>query len=127
MTRRAALTGLVPQLCLSLACALVRAAPPTPMPVWVRSLNASEVDVYLACGSHDALQLGTIEEEGSDAFQVPEKRLLCGEGLNFFLLVREGRRGYWVGPFWPRATEGVRLLIEEYAGLSSAELIAGMR
>ena len=97
------------------------------MPVWVRSLNASDVDVYLACGSHDARQLGTIEEEGSDACQVPEKRLLCAEGLNFFLVVREGRSGYWVGPFWPQATEGVRLLSEEYAGLSSAELIAGMR
>ena len=113
--------------CLSLACVLARGTPAGPTPVWVRSHNGSAVDVYLMCGSHDARRLGTIPKHGSDAFEIPKERRLCAEGLNFFLVVLEFRRGYWVGPFQPRETDAVRLVIEKYAGLSTAELIADAR
>ena len=44
------------------------------------------------------------------------------EGLNFFLVVQESGRGYWVGPFRPERRAHVDLVIEKYAGLSSAYL-----
>ena len=44
------------------------------------------------------------------------------EGLNFFLVVQESGRGYWVGPFRPERSAHVDLVIEKYAGLSSTYL-----
>ena len=76
-----ALAPVVSSLCLLHACALVRPLPEGPTPVWVRSHNESEVDVYLMCGSIDAQHLGTIEEKGSDAFEIPHERLICAMGL----------------------------------------------
>ena len=122
-----AFAPVVSSLCLLHACALVRPLPEGPTPVWVRSHNESEVDVYLMCGSIDAQHLGTIEEKGSDAFEIPHERLICAMGLNFFLVVRDARRGYWVGPFRPHNTDGVQLVIGKYAGHSSAELMSNMR
>jgi hypothetical protein len=43
-------------------------------------------------------------------------------GLNFFLVDRAYNRGYWVGPMHPQAGFRIDLLIEKYAGLSSANL-----
>ena len=94
--------SVVSSLCLLHACALVRPLPEGPTPVWVRSHNESEVDVYLMCGSIDAQHLGTIQEKGSDAFEIPHERLICAMGLNFFLVVRDARRGNGGGRSRPR-------------------------
>jgi hypothetical protein len=49
-------------------------------------------------------------------------------GLNFFLVVQTQRLGYWVGPIrGVQASSYVELVIEKYAGLSSANLQEGMR
>jgi len=53
---------------------------------------------------------------------VPAAQGFCVEGLNFFLVVQESGRGYWVGPFQPERSAHVDLMIEKYAGLSSAYL-----
>jgi hypothetical protein len=45
------------------------------------------------------------------------------EGLNYFLVVRESGRGYWVGPFRPERSAHIDLVVEKYAGLSRANLI----
>lgn len=109
--------------CLSLGCALAPGRlPPAPTSVWVRSHNQSSVDVYLLCGSHDAQWLGTVSEKGSDAFEIPAGRPHCWQGLNFFLVHRKLGRGYWVGPLRPERSQAIELVIEKYAGLSSARL-----
>jgi hypothetical protein len=66
--------------------------------------------------------LGAISEHGSDAFEIPAGQRVCASGLNFFLLVRNKGRGYWVGPFRPDRGDAVDLVIEKYAGLSSASM-----
>jgi hypothetical protein len=93
-----------------------------PTPVWIRSHNRSAVDVYLLCGSRDAHWLGEVSARGADAFEVPGPQRNCARGLNFFLVVRSLGRGYWVGPLRPRQGEVVDVVIEKYAGLSSARL-----
>jgi hypothetical protein len=108
---------------LSTGCVLAPGGgPPQPTPVWIRSHNQSPVDVYLLCGDIDARWLGAVMEKGSDGFEIPAEQPYCGRGLNFFLVVRNQRRGYWVGPFRPRRGEVVELVIEKYAGLSSARV-----
>jgi hypothetical protein len=110
--------------CLSLGCALAPGrVPPAPRSVWVRSHNQSSVDVYLLCGSHDAQWLGTVSEKGSDAFEIPAGQPFCVQGLNFFLVHRKLGRGYWVGPLRPQPSQAIELVIEKYAGLSSARLL----
>jgi hypothetical protein len=113
---------------LSLGCAIAPpGVPPEPTPVWIRSHNRSPVDVYLLCGSTDARWLGAISENGSDAFEIPAGQRSCIRGLNFFLVVRDMERGYWVGPFQPQRGEVVDLVIERYAGLSSASVRSDTR
>lgn len=110
--------------CLTLGCALAPGGlEPEPTSVWVRSNNTRPVDVYLLCGSRDAQRLGTVEEGGADAFEIPAGLSRCVSGLNFFLVVQTFGRGYWVGPFRPQRSQAVQLLIEKYAGLSSAQLV----
>lgn len=109
--------------CLSLGCALAPgSSEPVSTPVWVRSHNGSPVDVYLLCGDRDARWLGAVGVKGSDAFEIPAGLPRCVEGLNFFLVVRNLGRGYWVGPFRPLHSQAVNLVIEKYAGLSTAQL-----
>lgn len=106
----------------SLGCAL---APTTGNPntaVWVRSHNASEVDVYLLCGDQDARWLGVVASKEPTAFEIPAAQTRCPWGLNFFLVVRTQGRGYWAGPVRPRPGTNVLLVIEKYAGLSTAQL-----
>jgi len=103
----------------SLACA----AAPLSMPVWVRSHNRNEIDVYLLCGDRDAEQLGIVYPHEAGIFEVPASRARCVKGLNFFLVRWDINRGYWVGPFRPGSGLGVDLTIEKYAGLSSARLV----
>jgi hypothetical protein len=109
---------------LSLGCALAQnGTPRSPTPIWVRSHNVSVVDVYLLCGDHDAEWLGAVDAQDREAFDIPAGREYCVQGLNFFLVVRRTGRGYWVGPFRPRGNGRVDLVIEKYAGLSSARVI----
>jgi hypothetical protein len=107
---------------LSLACAI---APATARPftaVWVRSHNASAVDVYLLCGDRDATWLGVVPEKGTAAFEIPPTQRPCLRSLNFFLVVRSQGWGYWAGPVRPQAGTYIELGIEKYAGLSAARL-----
>jgi hypothetical protein len=109
---------------LSLGCALApKRLPPYRTPVWVRSHNASPVDVYVLCGSADTLRLGRVDTKGSDAFEIPAGRAQrCAAGLNFFLVARGTDRGYRVGPFRAARGDGVQLVIEKYAGLSNVSV-----
>ncbi len=107
---------------LLLGCALAQNGPPLPTPVWVRSHNISAVDVYLLCGDHDAQWLGSVEAKERGAMEIPAGHQYCVQGLNFFLIVRRSGRGYWVGPFRPQGATQVDLVIEKYAGLSTATL-----
>jgi hypothetical protein len=102
-----------------------RNTPPQPTPVWVRSHNRSPVDVYLLCGSSDPRWLGTVSEKGSESFELPAGEPPCVSGLNFFLVVRKLNRGYWVGPFRANQGDWIHLVIERYAGLSSAQVRYG--
>jgi hypothetical protein len=106
------------------ACALVaRVDPAAKTPVGVRSHNASDVDVYLLCGDRDPQWLGTVPKQGAAEYAISRERRLCALGLNFFLLVQTQEKGYWVGPLrGVRASSYVELVIEKYAGLSSANL-----
>jgi hypothetical protein len=114
--------------CLTLGCAPAPGGlQPEPTPVWVRSHNTQPVDVYVLCGSRDAQWLGTVGERGADAFEIPAGQSRCVEGLNFFLVVQTFGRGYWVGPFRPQRSQAVHLVIEKYAGLSSANLVYHQR
>jgi hypothetical protein len=104
-------------------CALAPGGlPPQPTPVWIRSHNRNPVDVYLLCGGSDAVWLGAILAHASDAFEIPAGRQNCAVGLSFFVVVRNMGRGYWVGPFRPRRGQVLDLVIEKYAGLSSARV-----
>jgi hypothetical protein len=109
---------------LTLGCALAPGGvQPEPTSVWVRSHNTRPVDVYVLCGSRDARWLGTVGERGDDAFEIPPGQSNCVEGLNFFLVVQNFGRGYWVGPFRPQRSQAVQLVIEKYAGLSTGQLV----
>jgi len=106
------------------ACALLpRVDPAAKTPVGVRSHNANDVDVYLLCGDRDPLWLGTVPKQGAAEYGISRERRLCALGLNFFLLVQSQSKGYWVGPLrGVHASSYVELVIEKYAGLSSANL-----
>jgi hypothetical protein len=105
------------------ACALVARGDPTAnTPVAVRSHNNNDVDVYLLCGHGGAEWLGTVPKQGAAEYAIARERRLCAVGLNFFLVVHAQNRGYWVGPIRPLASSYVELVIEKYAGLSSANL-----
>jgi len=114
----------------SAACAgpLRRLAPSaTPTPVRVVSNNLNDVEVYLLCGDRDASLLGAVSAGDGAELLIPSTRLLCARGLNFFLVDRGINRGYWVGPFHPGLGERIDLVIERYAGLSSARLSGAWR
>jgi hypothetical protein len=106
------------------ACTLVgRSDPTADTPVGVHSHNVSDVDVYLLCGDRDPLWLGTVPSQGAAEYAISRERRLCALGLNFFLVVQTQEQGYWVGPLrGVRASSSVELVIEKYAGLSSASL-----
>lgn len=91
-------------------------------PVGVVSHHRSNVDIYLLCGDHDALALGVVPAGGFQSFEIPAPRRRCAEGLNFFLLVRNVQKGYWVGPLYLSVDSYVRLVVEKYAGLSTVSL-----
>ena len=97
-----------------------KGSPSQPTPVWIRSYNRSAVDVYLLCGTADARLLGAISDHGSDAFEIPARQRECAPGLQFFLVLREAEKGYWVGPLRPQQGDAIHLVIEKYAALSSA-------
>jgi hypothetical protein len=108
------------------ACALLRpGGPPVETEVVARSHNASDVDVYLLCGDSDAEWLGVVPRQSGASLAIRPARRLCARGLNFFLLVRSQGRGYWAGPIRPQRSDGVVLVIEKYAGLSSVEVRSG--
>jgi hypothetical protein len=120
----AAVTLLLP------ACALAPSNPaalPRLISVSGNSHNRSDVDVYLLCGSRDARWLGVVSKKGAAAFDVPAEATPCVSGLNFFLVVRDLGRGYWAGPVRPRAGEQIDLVIEKYAGLSTARVRGNFR
>ena len=104
----------------SLACAIgPTAAGPYPK-VWARSHNASEVDIYMLCGNREAKWVGVVPAKGAAAFELAGEETYCPWGVNFFLVVRNQGRGYWVGPVRPRTSGAIELVIEKYAGLSMA-------
>ncbi|MFL5513064.1 MAG: hypothetical protein ACJ8AQ_01905 [Gemmatimonadales bacterium] len=106
-----------------IGCAVPPAEQPSPqMAVWARSHNRSQVDVYLMCGDRDAQWLGVLQPNEAGAFEFPSARTQCTQGLNFFLVDRNHKRGYWVGPMYPQNGSQIDLVIEKYAGLSSASL-----
>ncbi len=115
---------LAPAPLLLAACALVgRVDPTAKTPVGVRSHNANDVDVYLLCGDQNPQWLGTVPKQGAAEYAISRERRICAPGLNFFLVVRAQEKGYWVGPLrGVRASSYVELVIEKYAGLSSADL-----
>jgi hypothetical protein len=92
------------------------------IPIYGHSHNRSDVDVYLLCGDRDARWLGVISKKGAGAFEIPAERARCVSGLNFFLVPRDRNRGYWVGPIQPSAGGQIDLVIEKYAGLSTARV-----
>jgi hypothetical protein len=109
---------------LSAGCALAPGGPdPGPTPVSVRSHNRSAVDVYLLCGDRNARWLGEVAGKAAEALEIPAGQESCLRGLNFFLVVRPSGWGYWVGPFQPGKGGRVELVIEKYAGFSSARLL----
>jgi hypothetical protein len=110
------------------ACAVLRPGGPlVDTEVAVHSHNASDVDVYLLCGDSDAEWLGVVPRQSGATFTIPSARRLCPSGLNFFLVVQSQGRGYWAGPVRPQYADGVVLVIEKYAGLSSAAVRSGWR
>jgi hypothetical protein len=106
------------------ACALFRGSDPTATtPVGVYSHNASDVDVYLLCGDQNPVWLGTVPKKGAAEYAISRERRLCALGLNFFIVVQSQGIGYWVGPIrGVRVSSYVELVIEKYAGLSTASL-----
>ena len=92
----------------------------TTIPIDVRSHNRNEVDVYLLCGDRDAEWLGSVPSKESRGFEVSAQRGRCLRGLNFVLMSRKGNHGYVVGPLRPSPGGSISLVIEKYAGLSSA-------
>jgi hypothetical protein len=108
------------------ACAVLRGGGPlVDTEVAARSHNASDVDVYLLCGDSDAEWLGVVPRESGATFAIPSARRICASGLNFFLVVQSLGRGYWAGPVRPQHADGVVLVIEKYAGLSSVAVRSG--
>jgi len=106
-----------------LACAVSANGPqPVDTPVWVSSHNQSDVDVYLLCGEEDATWLGRVTQRSGAVYAISAKQRRCPWGLNFFLVLRDQGRGYWAGPIRPVAGSRVTLVIEKYAGLSTAQL-----
>jgi hypothetical protein len=107
----------------SLACAIASTTAKPYTSVWVRSHNESDVDVYVLCGDRDATWLGVVPSKEAAAFEIPAAaQTRCPRGVNFFLVVRTHGRGYWAGPVRPRPGTNVLLVIEKYAGLSTAQL-----
>jgi hypothetical protein len=104
------------------ACAGSTATGPYPK-VWARSHNASEVDIYILCGDQNAKWVGVVPAKGAEAFELAREDTYCPWGLNFFLVVREQGRGYWAGPVRPGTRAAIELVIEKYAGLSSARVL----
>ena len=112
------------------ACAIVpRSTEPLPtlIPISGHSYNRSDVDVYLLCGDRDARWLGVVSKKGAAAFEIPAGAARCVSGLNFFLVLRDRNRGYWVGPVRPQAGGQIDLVIEKYAGLSTARVRGHLR
>ncbi len=105
-----------------LGCALPMTMQTSQVSVWARSHNRSRVDVYLLCGDRDARWLGVVGPSEAAALEFPNAQARCARGLNFFLVPRDFNRGYWVGPMYPQAGSRIDLVIEKYAGLSSADL-----
>jgi len=105
------------------ACALGSAAAGPAPQVWARSHNKSEVDIYMLCGNQRARWMGVVPAKGAAAFEVAREDTFCPRGLNFFLVVRNQGRGYWVGPVRPETGAAIQLVIEKYAGLSAARLL----
>jgi hypothetical protein len=105
-----------------LGCALPLTMQTSRVSVWARSHNRSTVDVYLLCGDHDARWLGVIRPKEAAVLDFPYAQTRCARGLNFFLVARDFNHGYWVGPMHPQAGSRIDLVIEKYAGLSSANL-----
>ena len=103
-------------------CALPISMQTSQVSVWARSHNRSLVDVYLLCGNRDAQLLGVIHPHEAGVLDFPIERTRCVQGLNFFLVDRDHNRGHWVGPLNMRRGSRVELVIEKYAGLSSARL-----
>ena len=103
-------------------CALPLTMQTSQVSVWARSHNRSTMDVYLLCGDRDARWLGVVGPKEAAALDFPYAQTRCAQGLNFFLVARDLNRGYWVGPIHPRAGSRIELVIEKYAGLSSANL-----
>jgi hypothetical protein len=107
------------------ACAILprsTEALPALIPISSHSYNRSDVDVYLLCGDRDARWLGVVSKKGAAAFEIPAGVARCVSGLNFFLVSRDRGRGYWVGPIRPQAGGQIDLVIEKYAGLSTARV-----
>jgi hypothetical protein len=112
------------------ACAVVprsTEALPRLIPISSHSYNRSDVDVYLLCGDRDARWLGVVSKKGAAAFEIPAEAARCVSGLNFFLVSRDRGRGYWVGPVRPQAGGQIDLVIEKYAGLSTASVRSYLR
>ena len=105
------------------ACAVGSTAAGLYPKVWARSHNASEVDIYMLCGDQNAKWVGVVPAKGATAFELVREDTRCPWGLNFFLVVREQGRGYWAGPVRPRMRTAIELVIEKYAGLSSARVL----
>jgi hypothetical protein len=122
LTTRVAVWWSMTALLLSACGPLNRSAnlSPATIPIWGRSHNRSDVDVYLLCGNVDARWLGVVLKKQRTAFEIPSADVRCASGLNFFLVVRDLGRGYWVGPVRPRPGGHIDLVIEKYAGLSAA-------
>ena len=105
-----------------LGCAVPMTMQTSQVSVWARSHNRSTVDVYLLCGDRNARWLGVLGPGEAAALQFPNAQARCAQGLNFFLVPRDFNRGYWVGPVHLQAGSRIELVIEKYAGLSSANL-----
>jgi hypothetical protein len=113
------------QLCLMLllGCALPPGMQTAPVSVWARSHNRSAVDVYLLCGDREPRWLGVIgPNETGATLDFPSGRTRCVQGLNFFIVDRDHNHGYWVGPMYLQRGSRIDLVIEKYAGLSTANL-----
>jgi hypothetical protein len=93
---------------------------PSTIPISVRSHNRSEVDVYLLCGDRDAEWLGVVGQKETQVFEIAAERARCVSGLNFFLISRGHKQGYWIGPLHAASAGAIALTIEKYAGLSTA-------
>jgi hypothetical protein len=103
-------------------CALPATTQTSHVSVWARSHNRRAVDVYLLCGDRDASWLGVVGPKEAAVLDFAYARTRCAMGLNFFLVARDINHGYWVGPMYPQAGSEIELVIEKYAGLSSASL-----